>query len=39
MRLRDGKHVELPFNYRDVLRGDNPEQNIKLEPGDTVVVP
>lgn len=39
MRLRDGKNVELPFNYRDVLRGDNPEQNIKLEPGDTVVVP
>jgi polysaccharide export outer membrane protein len=39
MRLRDGKHVELPFNYRDVLRGDNPDQNIKLEPGDTVVVP
>ncbi len=39
MRLVDGKHVELPFNYRDVLKGDNPEQNIKLEPGDTVVVP
>jgi polysaccharide export outer membrane protein len=39
MRLRDGKHVELPFNYRDVLKGDNPDQNIKLEPGDTVVVP
>jgi polysaccharide biosynthesis/export protein len=39
MRLVDGKHVELPFNYRDVLKGDNPNQNIKLEPGDTVVVP
>ena len=39
MRLRDGKHVELPFNYRDVLKGDNPDQNIRLEPGDTVVVP
>jgi polysaccharide export outer membrane protein len=39
MRLHDGKHLELPFNYRDVLKGDNPEQNIKLEPGDTVVVP
>ena len=39
MRLSDGKHFELPFNYRDVLKGDNPEQNIKLEPGDTVVVP
>jgi polysaccharide export outer membrane protein len=39
MRLQNGKHVELPFNYRDVLKGDNPGQNIKLEPGDTVVVP
>src|ERR1700688_197055 len=39
MRLRDGKHIEHPFNYRDVLKGDNPDQNIKLEPGDTVVVP
>ncbi len=39
MRMVDGKHTELPFNYREVLKGDNPEQNIKLEPGDTVVVP
>ena len=39
VRLRNGKQVEIPFNYRDVLRGDNSEQNIKLEPGDTIVVP
>lgn len=39
MRVVDGKHVELPFNYREVLKGDNPDQNIKLEPGDTIVVP
>jgi polysaccharide export outer membrane protein len=39
MRLVNGKHVEVPFNYREVLKGDNPDQNIKLEPGDTVVVP
>jgi len=39
MRLVNGKHAELPFNYREVLKGDNPDQNIKLEPGDTVVVP
>jgi polysaccharide biosynthesis/export protein len=39
MRLRDGKNIELPFNYRDVLKGDNSGQNIKLEPGDTIVVP
>jgi len=39
MRLVNGKHKEMPFNYREVLKGDNPDQNIKLEPGDTVVVP
>jgi polysaccharide export outer membrane protein len=39
MRLVNGKHTEIPFNYREVLKGDNPDQNIKLEPGDTVVVP
>jgi polysaccharide export outer membrane protein len=39
VRLRDGKHVELPFNYREALKGDKPEQNIKLEPGDTIIVP
>jgi hypothetical protein len=39
MRMVNGKPTELPFNYREVVKGDNPEQNIKLEPGDTVVVP
>ncbi|MGH9681092.1 MAG: polysaccharide biosynthesis/export family protein [Candidatus Acidiferrales bacterium] len=39
MRMHDGATTQLPFNYREVLKGDNPEQNIKLEPGDTVVVP
>ena len=27
------------FNYREVLKGDKPEQSITLEPGDTIVVP
>src|SRR5258705_1756535 len=39
VRLRNGKQVEIAFNYRDVLKGDNAEQNIKLEAGDTIVVP
>jgi len=39
MRERDGKAMQLEFNYREVLRGERPEQNITLEPGDTVVVP
>jgi polysaccharide biosynthesis/export protein len=39
MRMVNGKQENLPFNYRDVLKGDNPSQNIKLQPGDTVIVP
>ena len=39
LRMRDRKQIELPFNYREVLKGDRPEQNIPLEPGDTIVVP
>jgi polysaccharide export outer membrane protein len=39
MRLVNGKHVEMPFNYRAVLNGDSQDQNIRLEPGDTIVVP
>jgi polysaccharide export outer membrane protein len=31
--------TRLPFNYKDVIKGKHTEQNVKLEPGDTVVVP
>jgi polysaccharide export outer membrane protein len=34
-----GGQTRLAFNYKDVVKGKHPEQNIKLEPGDTVVVP
>jgi polysaccharide biosynthesis/export protein len=35
-----GAHQErYPFNYRDVIKGKHPEQNILLKPGDNVVVP
>jgi polysaccharide export outer membrane protein len=39
LRTEDGKQVKLPFNYKDVVKGKHPEQNIPLKPGDTVVVP
>ena len=39
VRLRNGKQIEIPFNYRDVLKSENSGQNVKLEPGDTIVVP
>jgi polysaccharide export outer membrane protein len=34
-----GGEARIPFNYKDVIRGKNPQQNIKLEPRDTIVVP
>jgi polysaccharide export outer membrane protein len=35
----DGNQTRIPFNYKDVIKGKNPEQNIRLQPGDAVVVP
>ncbi|MFZ0477724.1 MAG: polysaccharide biosynthesis/export family protein [Terriglobales bacterium] len=35
----NGKEQRLPFNYKDVIQGKNPEQNVHLQPRDTVVVP
>lgn len=31
--------IVLPFNYKDVLKRKNLDQNVQLKPGDTVVVP
>lgn len=39
LRTENGKQVKLPFNYKDVVKGNHPEQNILLKPGDTLVVP
>lgn len=35
----NGTDVRLPFNYKAVIRGEHPEQNVTLEPHDTIVVP
>jgi polysaccharide export outer membrane protein len=35
----NGGESRIPFNYKDVIKGKNPQQNIRLEPRDTVVVP
>ena len=35
----DGSQKRLSFNYKEVAKGQNPAQNIKLQPRDTVVVP
>jgi polysaccharide biosynthesis/export protein len=34
-----GGQSRMAFNYKDVIKGRNSEQNIKLEPRDTIVVP
>ena len=39
LRTANGKQVRLPFNYKDVIKGKRPEENIELQPRDTVVVP
>jgi polysaccharide export outer membrane protein len=35
----DGSQTRLPFNYKEVVKGQNAAQNIKLQPRDTIVVP
>ncbi len=35
----DGSQTRIPFNYKEVVKGQNPAQNIKVQPRDTIVVP
>jgi len=35
----NGTQERLLFNYKDVIKGKNPQQNIELLPRDTIVVP
>ena len=39
LRSENGKQQKLPFNYKEVVKGNHPEENIELKPGDTIVVP
>ena len=38
-RVENGKESKYPFNYREVISGKKPEQDILLKAGDTIVVP
>lgn len=38
LRSEAGKQQRIPFNYKQALKGDN-AQGVKLQPGDTIVVP
>jgi polysaccharide export outer membrane protein len=35
----NGTQQRMPFNYKEVIKGVNPQQNIELQPRDTIVVP
>ena len=35
----DGTQKRIPFNYKEMIKGVNPEQNIKLMARDTLVIP
>jgi polysaccharide export outer membrane protein len=39
LRPGAGGESHLRFNYKDVSQGKNMSQNIKLQPGDTIIVP
>lgn len=39
LRTENGKQSKLLFNYKEAIKGNSPEQNIILKPGDTIVVP
>src|SRR5713226_5143005 len=39
LRMENGKQIRIPVNYKEVLKGQRPEQNVTLKPGDTIVVP
>ena len=38
-RTDNGKSIGVPFNYNDVSKRKNLQQNIELKPGDVVIVP
>lgn len=39
LRTENGQPVKHAFNYKEVVKGRRPGENIVLKPGDTVVVP
>jgi len=39
LRQESGKQQRILFNYKDVVSGKDPSQNIALKSGDTIIVP
>jgi len=39
LRQENGQERRFKFNYKDVVKGKDVQQNIALKPGDTIIVP
>ena len=39
LRTEKGKPIRLPFDYYAAIRGEHQEQNILLQPGDSIIIP
>jgi polysaccharide export outer membrane protein len=39
LRTEKGKQTRLPFDYNAVIKGEHQEQNISVQPGDSIVIP
>lgn len=39
LRMVNGRQEKFPFNYKDVIKGNKPHENLVLRSGDTIVVP
>ena len=39
IRREDGKNHQMRLNYKDIAKGKNLEQNILIQPNDTIIVP
>jgi len=39
LREENGKQMKLPFNFKDVIKGRKPEENVTLKAGDTIIIP
>ena len=39
LRNENGRQIKIPINYKIIVKGQAPEQNILLKPNDTIVVP
>jgi polysaccharide export outer membrane protein len=39
LRNQNGRQIKIPINYKEIVKGQAPEQNILLKPNDTIVVP